>query len=111
MEENGLAAWGRWLKWRLWDSWHGTSVSAFDERRTSQDEAPGLNLGFFRISWARILQVTIGLIVLAVLGLVGWLLWQITDWRVWVPAFLIFVVGFAAGYMFKSAIRGGGKNE
>ena len=121
MEENGLAAWGRYLKWILWDRWHGESVSAFDTKRASQDEAPGLNLGFVRVTWAFLVKAVLALVALAAVGLVIFLLWQI-DWRqvspqvlnwivVLVPAFLIFVVGFVAGYLFKSTVGGGGKKD
>jgi uncharacterized integral membrane protein len=109
MEDNasGLGAWLRYLKYWLWDRWHGVSVSAFDERRATQDEAPGLNPGFVRITWAFLVKTLLALLTLVLVASIGLLLAQM-DWRAWLPTALIFAAGFVAGFLFKSVI--GGKN-
>lgn len=61
-----------WFKWLLWDSWHGTSVSAFDERRTQDPNAPVIEIGSLRISrlvLLRLLQVLAVVLAIVIGGL------------------------------------------
>jgi len=59
-----------WLRWFFWDRWHGVSVSAFDERRTTQPDAPAVEIGNLRIPrWFVYLLVVLVFIVLIVLAL------------------------------------------
>jgi|GEM_PF-6135225 hypothetical protein len=59
-----------WVKWLVWDSWHGVSVSAFDERRVSQSQAPAVEIGNLRVPrWLFHLLAALLVVVLAILAL------------------------------------------
>lgn len=59
-----------YLRWLVWGWWHGESVSAFDVRRTTQNQSPGFQIGSLRVPrWLVWLLAIVLILVLIVIAL------------------------------------------